>query len=208
MNSRQASKNGKLNRRLSQPEELVAALAPVVSALNELKVRHYVGGSVASSFHGALRSTMDVDIVCELTESHVEKFLEFVSADYYASETAIRASVENKSCFNLIHLPTSFKVDVFLSRGRPFDRNCMDRCKLESLSEQLRVPIATPEDSVIAKLEWYRAGNEVSERQWDDVTRLLSLLGEQADLDYLTNAAASVGVSNLLTRLLRSISGE
>jgi len=190
---------------LTQPEELVAALSPVISALNELEVRHYVGGSVASSFHGAVRSTMDVDIVCELSEGHIAKFLKTVSTDYYASEPAIRESVKNKSCFNLIHLPTSFKVDIFVSRGRPFDRDCMDRCKLQALSDQLQVAIATPEDSIIAKLEWYRAGNEVSERQWDDVSRLMCLLGDQADLDYLKNAAISVGVSDLLKRLLDSV---
>lgn len=196
-------KDGKRSDQLSQPEELVAALAPVVAALNQLKVRHYVGGSVASSFHGAVRSTMDVDIVCELNDGNVEAFFHRLSTDYYASEPAIREAVKNHSSFNLIHLPTSFKVDVFVSRDRPFDRDCMVRCKLESLSDRLQVPIATPEDSIIAKLEWYRAGNEVSERQWDDVTRLMQLLGEQADREYLKNAANSVGVSDLLERLTK-----
>lgn len=145
---------------------------------------------------------MDVDIVCELIEGHIKRFLEKLSADYYASEPAVRESVRSKSYFNLIHLPTSFKVDVFVSRGRTFDRDCMDRCTLESLSDELQVAIATPEDSIIAKLEWYRAGNEVSERQWDDVTRLMRLLGDQADLEYLKNAAISVDVSDLLKRLI------
>ena len=80
----------------------------------------------------------------------------------------------------------------------------MERCKLETLSEHLQVPIATPEDSIISKLEWYRAGNEVSERQWDDVTKLIRLLGGQADLEYLEKAAASVGVSDLLDQLINS----
>ena len=189
---------------MSQPEELIAALGPVVAILNELEVRHYVGGSVASSFHGAVRSTMDVDIVCELGNEDIERILQSLATDYYASEPAIREAVKNRSCFNLIHLPTSFKVDVFISRGRAFDRDCMDRCKLEVLSEQLQVRIATPEDSIVAKLEWYRAGNEVSERQWDDVTKLMRLLGDDADMDYLTLAAASVGVSDLLERLRRA----
>ena len=189
---------------LSQPEELIAALTPVVSAFEELKIRHYVGGSVASSFHGAVRSTMDVDIVCELNLGAVKQFLDRLSSDFYASKPAIDEAVQKQSCFNLIHSPTSFKVDVFISRGRPFDRDCMERCKLETLSEHLQVPIATPEDSIISKLEWYRAGNEVSERQWDDVTKLIRLLGGQADLEYLEKAAASVGVSDLLDQLINS----
>ncbi len=42
---------------VSDYNDLVAALSPVSAALNKLGIRHYVGGSVASSFHGASRST-------------------------------------------------------------------------------------------------------------------------------------------------------
>jgi len=144
---------------------------------------------------------MDVDIVCELKDEHVARFLEKLGDDYYAHEQTIREAISNRSCFNLIHFPTSFKVDIFLSRGRAFDNDCLSRCRLQKLSDELEVTIATQEDSIIAKLEWYRIGNEVSERQWDDVTRLLRLLGDQADFDYLRQAAESVGVGDLLQRL-------
>lgn len=121
--------------------DLISALTPVAAVLDQLGVRFYVGGSVASSFHGAARSTMDVDIVCELV---AEKVSAFVSA----------------------------------------------------------FGIATAEDSIISKLEWYRKTNETSDRQWDDVTRLIRLLGSQADLARLTDMATSVGVDDLLNRLL------
>ena len=186
---------------MSQPDDLVTALAPVVLILNKLQVRHYVGGSVASSFHGAVRSTMDVDIVCELNDKHVAAIINGLGAEFYANEQTIREAIKNRSCFNLIHLSTSFKVDVFVSRGRAFDIDCMNRSQLQSLSTELEVAVATPEDSIIAKLEWYRIGNEVSDRQWDDVTRLLRLLADQADWQYLKNAAALVNVEDLLQQL-------
>ena len=193
--------NGSRENLLNQPDDLIAALAPVVSCLKQLKVRHYVGGSVASSFHGAVRSTMDVDIVCELADNQVSQFTHRLIDDYYFSEHTIRQAIQDKSCFNLIHLATSFKVDFFVSRGRPFDIDCLLRCNLEDLSEELKVAIATPEDSIIAKLEWYRIGNEASERQWDDVSKLIRLLGDEADWEYLHRAAKSVGVKDLLERL-------
>lgn len=56
---------------MNETDDLVDALAPVVSALQKLEIRHYVAGSVASSFHGAARSTMDVDLVAEMTEDAV-----------------------------------------------------------------------------------------------------------------------------------------
>jgi hypothetical protein len=190
---------------LDELEELVDSLSPVVSTLQKLGIRHYVGGSVASSFHGATRSTMDVDLVCELTEDDISQLIEMIGADFYVSETAAREAVRRKGCFNLIYLPTSFKVDVFVSQGRPFDLESMERAKMQWLGgkRSVELPIATAEDSIISKLEWYRLSNETSERQWDDVSRLRDLMGEDADRDYLQKAAQSVGVQDLLDRLMQ-----
>jgi hypothetical protein len=189
---------------LTELNDLTTALGPVVAAFRDLKIRHYVGGSVASSFHGAARSTMDVDIVCELTAEQIPQFVSGFDENFYFSESAIREAVRRKSCFNLIHLPTSFKVDVFVSRQRPFDLDSMRRATLEQLGSEspVEVPVATAEDSIISKLEWYRKTNETSERQWEDVSRLIALLGDTADVDYLRTSAESIGVSDLLTRLI------
>jgi hypothetical protein len=189
---------------LNDTNDLVLALRPVARSLQALGVRFYVGGSVASSFHGAVRSTMDVDLVCELKNSHIESFLNLIGDEFYVSDLAMREAIRRKSCFNLIHLPTSFKVDVFVSRQRPFDVQTTLRAQFGSLGQQepLSVPIATPEDIIVIKLEWYRLTNETSERQWNDVSRLLSLLSSAADIEYLRQAAESVGVADLLDKLL------
>lgn len=189
---------------MSDTDDLVDALGPVVKIFRELDVPHFVGGSIASSFHGATRSTMDVDLVSELTEDKVAAFVARLDDDFYRSESAIRDAVRRKSCFNLIYLPTSFKVDVFVSRRRPFDNESMRRASVERLGESrtVDVPVASAEDSIISKLEWYRLTNETSERQWDDVSRLLRLLGETADTSYLKQAADSVGVTDLLERVM------
>lgn len=192
---------------MNELDDLVTALAPVVAAFHQLDVRHYVGDSVASSFHGAARSTMDVDLVCEFAAEQIDAFVASFNTDYYVSESAIREAVRRKSCFNLIHLPTSFKVDVFVSRQRPFDLESMRRATPEclGLGRTVDVPIATAEDAIISKLEWYRKTNETFDRQWDDVSRLITLLGNTADLAYLRSAAESVGVSDLLERLVNHL---
>jgi hypothetical protein len=195
---------------VNEVPDLIAALMPVVAALNRLGLRYYVGGSVASSFHGAARSTMDVDVICEFPPEKIADFVAEFGDDFYVSETAIRDAVQRKSCFNLIHLPTSFKVDVFVSRRRPFDTSSMNRATTEFLGGEppLEVRIATAEDSIISKLEWYRRTNETSERQWDDVTRLIQLLGSHADVLRLTEMAEAVGVHDLLKRLLNACNGR
>lgn len=191
---------------MSEQDDLVDALTPVVSAFNKLGVPHCVGGSIASAFHGAVRSTMDVDLLCELQEDQIADFLTCFDQDFYVSESAVRDAVLRNLCFNLIHLPTSFKVDVFISPGRDFDQTRIRRATMEKLGEDpsVMVPMTTAEDSIISKLEWYRKSDETSERQWDDVSRLMQLLGSSADLDYLRKAAEATGVEDLLDRLVKA----
>jgi len=65
--------------------------------------------------------------------------------------------------------------------------------------ETLRLPVASLEDIILAKLQWYRAGGEVSERQWSDVQNLLAL-NHDVDREYLTTWAKRLGVRDLLAR--------
>ena len=110
--------------------------------------------------------------------------------------------------FNLIHLSTSFKIDIFILKNRPFDISSMNRAALEKLDleSDLKFPIASPKDTILSKLERYRLGNEVSERQWEDVTRVMRILGPQANLNYLKSNAAVLNLSDLLQKLINSVS--
>lgn len=189
---------------MDSADDLVLAIRPIKTVLESLNIRYFVGGSVASSYHGAMRSTMDVDLVAVVSLEQLESLLAAVTDEFYASETAIRAAIVNRTSFNLIHLPTSFKVDVFVSRGRPFDESSFARaaiCYIGSPENGVEVPIASIEDILAAKLDWYRIGDEVSERQWNDMTRLVQLHGTRIDWKYLHSVAAEIGVSDLLERL-------
>jgi len=185
-------------------DDLLSALQTIQATFDSLQIRYFIGGSVASSFHGAMRSTMDVDIVAELSLEHIPPILAAVANEYYASESAIRSAIQRRSSFNLIHLPTSFEVDVFVGRGRRFDESSFARSTISRLGTTdngIDVPIASVEDILFAKLEWYRVGNEVSERQWDDVTRLVKLNRDNLDWSYLESVADEIGVGDLLNRL-------
>ncbi len=147
---------------------------------------------------------MNVDVVAELRPDAIEPFLISLGEEFYASEPPIRDAVQRKSCFNLIHFPTTFKVDVFVSRDRPFDQESMARATKGKIGSQqiVEVLLASPEDNIISKLEWYKISDETSQRQWQEVSKVIGLLGERADLDYLRHAAESVAVTELLNRLL------
>src|SRR5262245_13445217 len=99
---------------LSEPIEVTAALA---SVLKELGVRYFVGGSLASSLHGIPRATADVDIVADLWGDHVELLVEKLQGDFYIAEEAVRGAVARKDSFNVIHLATMLKIDIFVFKG-------------------------------------------------------------------------------------------
>lgn len=193
---------------MSENPGLIEALGPVAKVLQAMEIKFYIGGSVASSFHGASRSTMDVDLVADFQAKDVDHFVTQIQNEYYVSKAAISDAIDRLSCFNLIHLPSSFKVDVFVMKKRPFDINSMNRAvagKID-LSSDAEFPIASPEDTILSKLEWYRLGDEVSQRQWEDVVRVMKVAGDQADHDYLIRNAADLNVADLLQKLLDAVS--
>jgi hypothetical protein len=184
--------------------DLVAALRPVADALDGLGVRYYLTGSVASSAHGIARASLDADIVAGLEPDHIDSLLNRLASAYYIPVDRLRSAVAARSSCNLIHLATMFKIDVFVSKGRPFDREAAERARPQAIDETpdaARFLVASPEDTVLAKLEWFRLGGETSERQWWDVVGILKVT-EDADRSYLQRWAASLGVADLLERAL------
>ena len=144
---------------------------------------------------------MDIDLVAEMAESHIPEFVSALVGDYYVDADMIREAIRERSSFNLIHQATMFKVDVFIPKGRLYDREAMRRRHRERFSaEGLEVPVATAEDIVLAKLEWFERGGRSSERQWRDVLGIIRMQGEALDAEYLQHWAAELGVAELLSK--------
>lgn len=181
--------------------DLFVALAPVLAALRGLGVRHYVGGSIASSAHGIPRASIDVDVVAELTPVHAPGLVAALRQTYYLSDERVRDAIGRRASFNVIHLGTMVKVDVFVSRDRPIDRSAFDRARPASVEGGGELLVASPEDTILAKLDWFRRGGEVSERQWADVTGVIRACGA-LDESYLRRGAGELAVPDLLDRAL------
>lgn len=190
--------------------DLVAALQPVADALQALGVDYYLGGSVASSAHGIARASLDADLVVALEPDHVDALVDRLASAYYIPVDQLRRAVAARGSCNFVHLATMFKIDLFVSKDRPFDRQAAMRARLQAIGEAPdapRFPLASAEDTVLAKLEWFRLGGETSERQWWDVVGILKVT-EDADRAYLRRWAASLGVADLLERALGDASHE
>jgi len=177
----------------------------VTTVLEDLGVRHHVGGSFASSIHGVPRQTQDLDLVAELMPGHLAAFAARLQADFYLDEEAMRRAVERRSHFNLIHHATGFKVDLFVSGASAFDRAEMERAAPYPLGEDppRSIRIKSAEDTLLRKLAWYRLGGEVSDRQWNDILGIVRTQAGRLDLPYLLTWATPLDVADLLDRALR-----
>jgi hypothetical protein len=183
--------------------EIVVALEPVVDVLERLGVRYRVGGSVASSALGVPRSTLDVDISCELRAEQAAAFAAALVSTYYVDPDMIREAARRRASFNLIHLSTMLKVDVFIRKETPFERESFERFVTVPLEEGGRTfAVTTPEDIILHKLDWYQLGGAISERQWHDVLGVIRVQRTALDLVYLRRAASMLGVVELLERAL------
>jgi hypothetical protein len=178
----------------------IAVTLQVIDALNTLGVDYLLGGSLASALYGMERSTLDADLVVDLRLEHVALLVEQLNTDFYIDPASILEAILNRSSFNVIHQGTMFKVDVFVPKARPFDRTQLGRRveQVVAFDPERTAYVATAEDIILAKLEWFRLGGGVSERQWRDVLGVIKTQSDRLDLDYLRHWAAALNVADLL----------
>ena len=177
----------------------------VTQTLERLGINYAVGGSLASSLHGVMRSTLDVDIVADMQVEHIQPMIDALSKEFYADDEMMRDAIERYSSFNLIHYETAFKVDIFIRKPRPFDQMQLERRRTSVImtDPEQSVYVTSPEDVILSKLEWYRMGGEVSDRQWRDILGVLKTRAGELELDYMRRWAHELKVTDLLERALK-----
>lgn len=190
---------------MSNANEISVAVKPVADVLERLGVIYFIGGSVASSAYGLARSTLDVDLVSALKLEHVPQLVSALKDKYYISEELITDAIRRTASFNLIHLETALKIDIFITKNRSYDQAAAKRIRADSITGEADAPrfyLASPEDIILAKIEWFKSGGEVSERQWNDILGVLRVQSRNIDKEYLRQWAGSLGISELLENAL------
>lgn len=182
---------------MTQPGDVLAAMADRLEAVG---IPYMVVGSVAGSFHGHPRTTADVDIVIDPSAEALRAFVDALPDDeYYVSDTAAIEAFDRRSSFNVIEHATGWKVDLLIRKDRAFSATEFERRSIAPLFGR-DTPVATAEDTVIAKLEWAQAGE--SERQLRDVAGILEVNGETLDRDYIGRWVAQLGLESAWRRAL------
>lgn len=168
--------------------------------LEEVGVQYVIGGSIASSLVGEPRSTVDIDIAVQLERDSLESLLRQVRPTFYVPENDAVRAVDEKDSFNLIHSEVAMKVDLFVLGDSVLDVNQIERRIQIAVATDpaAELWITSPEDQILRKLDWYRQGGGVSDRQMQDVTAILRINAPRLDNEYLTATAGLVGLSDLL----------
>jgi hypothetical protein len=190
---------------LISPSEISFVVQLVADALEKAGVWYYIGGSVASSAYGIARSTLDVDLVSSLDQNGMATFVKELKDEFYLSEFQIQEAIIRRTFFNVIHLKSAVKIDIFIWKQRPYDLVAAERMRKDSLWNDDASPsfhLATAEDVILAKLEWYKLGNCISQKQWSDILGVLRVQQSTIDVEYLKHWATALCVSDLLEKAL------
>jgi hypothetical protein len=158
-------------------------LPRILDALDRARIPYMLTGSFASSFHGAPRATQDIDFVISPTVEQIRELARALPpSEYYLDEEAAVEAQRRRGQFNVIDFATGSKIDLIVRKSRPFSLREFERRQLVDF-EGMKLTIATPEDLVVAKLEWAKLGG--SERQIEDAAGVLRIRGNDLDTPYL-----------------------
>ena len=177
-------------------EELFGYL---ISVLNSVEVPYMIVGSFASTYHGVAQATQYLDIVCELRRSQLDHLSKaFDDPDFYLNQAAAEQALQVQGMFNLVHIPTGWKIDFILRRDRPFSRREFARRVAGEILGRA-VFVASPEDTILAKLEW--AKESLSERQLRDVAEIFDIQGQQIDRGYIEDGIRELQLEDVLKKV-------
>ena len=183
--------------------DVLAGLLIFLQRLEATDIPYAVDGSVASSVHGEPRTSADSDIAMDLPPARLADLLRALGADFHVPRDSAARAVEAHGCFNVIHLPTSAKIDVFVAGPSAFDRAQFEhRVRKPLQKDGPPVWISSAEVMVVKKLHVFRSSGGVSERQWRDVRGILEVQAGRLDEAWMRRHAAGLGVSDLLERAL------
>ncbi len=183
--------------------EISSAIELFIKSLEDMNIPYFIGGSIASSVYGIARATMDIDLVSELKFEDVKQLVQKLKGSYFIDEEMIIDAIKNKSSFNLVHLGTMMKIDVFISQDKIFDKKSFERRKRDTISDEpgsIQVYLCSAEDTILSKLDWYKMGGSVSDRQWKDIIGIIKVQGRLLDSEYLLKWSEELGVTELLKK--------
>ena len=180
------------------------AVVETLRLLESLELPYTVGGSFASGVWGQARYTQDLDVLLDLPRDRVSEMVSAAQDTFLISEDEIQealvAPLEHPS-FQMLHMGEVFKIDVFLPGRDPLRKaELQRRCRVEI--GNVSTWVCTAEDIALQKLRWYRLGNRISDRQWNDLVQVIEVQKDKFDRAYFREWADKLGIRELAEEAL------
>ena len=151
-------------------------------------------GSLAAAYYATPRATQDIDLVVEARPTQLKALTDLLSSvGFYVSSAAAKEASIHEGQFNAIDPETGWKVDFIVRKSRPFSASEFER-RTPQTALGLELFMATPEDLVIAKLEWAKMG--ASELQLRDVRAILKAAVREFDWSYVERWIGELGLED------------
>ena len=185
--------------------DIFRLLVHLDSLLGPLGIRYVVGGSLASSVHGEVRATNDIDVLVEVPDERILAFVSALKPTFDIWEDTVRRAVAEQRSFSALHIEWHVKIDFFPAGRSPLDDFELERSQRVPLPDApgASVPVSTAEDIILRKLEWYGRSDGVLERQLRDVVGVMKVRAHELDLAYLRAWSRTLDVEELLDQCLK-----
>lgn len=155
----------------------------LTGALENAGIEYMLVGSFASTRYSSPRSTQDIDLVISATPAQLRVLTqELIQKNYYVELDAALEAQRQESVFNIMDRDTGWKIDLIFRKSTNLGLEEFKRRRKIEL-HGLPVFVASPEDVIIAKLQWAKLG--ASQRQIEDAGAVLKVLGHELDMAYL-----------------------
>lgn len=179
---------------MALPTSIISVFQDVLGRLESAQIEYMVVGSLSSIMYGEPRMTKDMDIVIDIQMKDVTKFENLFPASgfYCPPPEVLRSEVVARGQFNLIHHDSGLKIDVILRKQSPHSIEEFQRRRKLSFATGFDAFVASPEDVIVKKLEYYREGG--SEKHLTDIRGVLAQT--EVDHDYLERWIKTLGLKS------------
>ena len=185
---------------------LSAILQRIVAILDEASIPYMLTGSLAAAFYATPRATQDIDLVLEISPEQVGMLTaQLESAGLYVSSDAAQEAIRHEGQFNAIDPDTGWKVDFIVRKSRAFSIKEFGRRQSQNVLG-MGLFLVSPEDLIIAKLEWARKGQ--SELQLKDVQGILRNSESDLNRTYVEHWIGELGLTEIWKTALEALDSE
>jgi hypothetical protein len=173
----------------------------IAALLEELNIPYAIGGSMAAMAYSESRLTIDADFMLIAEAKALAQLVEAVTAwgIYIAPlEAILEEDIPHGLPFNIYDGTAGTKADLFVVPPKGLSGSAMSRrrrVKAEHMG--FEAWFLAPEDVILYKLDYFRQSEGVSQKHPKDITKMLSVIGKELDLDYIEKWAVEIRVTDL-----------